>query len=232
MNKNLGIIDSEKAEILREYEQSGIQHQAALNYQAKELEGCIWADSKNAIHVADHERQFGTPMHFEVLEKIIRKLPNGEKYKFVDFKDHPIPALRARPFKAVYFMRPTGPLYISGYGKTILPEWSTMDVVEEEVPDIRITNFDRKDLPERVWKGWDKGFQLKNPQDKKPWHRKFVKAWGENAEDPSSRGWRTVFSRIVGFGLATPDQVEAVTSPSARQSWQNHMGRREDKLSY
>lgn len=107
-----------------------------------------------------------------------------------------------------------------------------MEVEEEYQPDLNIRHFDRKDLPEKVWKGWSKGYEYKDPSKPSPWKKKIVKTRGENPEDPSSRGWRTVFSRIVGLGLATPTQVEEQVGKSQRQSWQNHMGRRDDRLGY
>ena len=234
MNKNVGIVDEDKARALREWDEAEKHFQNSIDYQKDNLAGCIWANKKEQILVANKSHQLGEPMHFTMLEKLIRKLPHGDNYIFFDFADHPAPELRNRPFKAVYFkgLGDVKPRMVSPYGKTILPEWTVMNVEEEYQPDMTVRHFDRKDLPRKVWKGWERGYENVDPTAPSPWKNKIVKTTGENPDDPASRGWRTVFARIVGMGLATPSQVEKLISSSSRQSWANHMGRRDDKLGY
>lgn len=125
MNKNLGIIDQEKALKLAQMDAAENQRAQAIQYQQDTLAGCTWANSKEQILIANKEHQLGKPMHFLDMENIIRKLPGGNNYIFFDFKDHPIVALRDRPFKACYYKSPSNsqPLMVSPYGKVILPEW-------------------------------------------------------------------------------------------------------------
>lgn len=233
MNKNLGIIDTEKQQKLDHFDKAETQRNQAIQYQRDELNGCVWAHNKDQIHIANIEHQLGNPLHYLDLEKLIRKLPNGQNYVFFDWADSPFPDMRSKPFKSVYYVAPNQPpKYISVYGKTVLPEWSVMKVEEEYVPDLTIRHFDRKDMPRKEWKGWKRGYEAIDPTQPSPWKYKLAKTTGEDPNNPQARGWRTVISRIVGELLATPSEVEKVFTAAERQSWQNHMGRRNDKLRY
>ena len=235
MNKNVGIIDSEKQWILNHLEQIEMERQAAIDYQNSILNNCIWADKGKPIGVANAVEQWGTPMPYTVLESLIRKLPMGDLYAFFDFAD--VEGFKDRPFKSVYFMGGDTPLLISPYGKTILPEWSTLESKREKVRDYSVKHFNRTDFPKPTGFSWKSGFEYPQGTTLPGW-KEIEKCSGENAEDPQARGWRTVFARIVGNFLASPTEVEAVihkfknTPDYSRQSWQNHMGRRNDKLGY
>jgi hypothetical protein len=230
MNKNKGIVDTEKKELLEEIDRAEEQYHQALEYEADELKTVQWSTNKKDLLVGDFEHQYGTPMDYRDLEKIIRLLPSGNNYVFIDFKDHPIEALRSRPFKAVYFTYPglPRPVFISPYGKTVLPEWGTMMIEEKTIPDLRVRHFNRKDMPSKEWKGWDKGWVKKDPSEKSPWSRTINKTMGEDIDNPQSRGWRTVFIRIISMGFATRGEVEWALDrffnrslDGNRDSWKN-----------
>lgn len=235
MNQNLGIIDSEKQWILNNLDQIERDLAAAKGYQESILNNCIWAEKGAKISVANSAEQWGTPMHYTVLEKLVRKLPGGHNYVFFDFAD--LPQIQQRPFKSLYWVGGGERLLISPYGKTILPEWSTLESKKERIKDFNVRHLDRKDYPKPIGFDWKTGHQYPEGTVLPGW-TEIEKCQGENADNPQSRGWRTIFARIVGNLLATPAQVEKVIGSfkaggiTSRQSWQNHMGRRNDKLGY
>lgn len=239
MNKNLGIIDSDKLWELQQFAKAEEDLQAARDYQEAILENCIWAEKGKTIAVSNSIEQWGTPMHYTMLEKLVRKLPLGHRYVFYDFADlKDVSAeIRSRPFKSLYFGSGENKIMISPYGKTMLPEWSCLTKSTEKVRDFSVKKYNRKDFPETTGFDWKTGFKYKDDAALPGW-KEIDKCQGENADDPQSRGWRTIFARIVGNFLATPTEVEAVIRTfkadalDPRQSWQNHMGRRNDKLPY
>jgi len=206
--KHVGIIDEEKAKTLKFFAECDAQKQKVQDWITQEEQGLIIADADNPVNVS--EAQKGKPIPFEKFERLIRKLPMGASYVFRDI--NPL-------FKGLCFNSPQkGLISVSAYGKTLLPEYSTITVEKEKVRDFSLNVLKPIDMPEMKWDPVAKEHVAKDGSLLPGWKYRY-KTIGENPYDPTSRGYRTVLMRIVKLGLATPEEVEKVFGKSSRASW-------------
>lgn len=208
--KNVGIIDEEKAKALKFFDDAARDKQKVLDWLQKEKQSLVVVDGDNPVDDKAHQR--GKSIHFAAFEKMIRKLPRGDHYVFNDI--NPL-------FKGLCYQSPGGRLIpISAYGKTDIPEFSTVIVYKKEVRDFSVSLLNRKDMPALVWNSETKRHETKDGSPMPGWKYEY-RTDGENPYDPQSRGYRTILMKIVELGLASPGEVEKVFGKSTRQSWQS-----------
>ncbi len=229
---HVGIIDSEKAEIIKQLDMAEGQRLAAKAYLDEQFAHNVFV-VKGYINTVDNVSRLGTPLDWRVFEQKLRKLPHGEKLVFRE--------QTLRPFRGVCLRLPGGEeIAISGYGRTFLPEYSTMEVIRKVVPDFSLKHLSHKDFPEMVWNGdlvvgmdnihRQKGWTTKDGSLRPGW-RYEDQLWGENPDDPAARGWRTVLCRWVAIGLSrgvpfpTPQEIEREFSSSDSPQWAKYMGK-------
>jgi len=207
--KHAGIIDEEKAKALAFFNACDRDKQKVTDWLDEQRRSAIVVDADNPVDDKAHQR--GKPIHFLKFEEMIRKLPNGSLYVFKE--SNPL-------FKYLYFQAPAQEelMKISPYGKTDIPEFSTVVVHKKLERDFSLNVLKPSDMPEMVWNASEKRHEAKNGSLLPGW--KWVyETQGENAWDPQARGYRTILLRIVEKGLATPNEVEKVFGRSTRKSW-------------
>lgn len=229
---HVGIIDSEKRELLDALDMAEGMRYAAKAYLDEQYSHNLFV-VKGFINTVDHINRLGKPMDWRTFERKLRRLPHGDKLVFRE--------QTVRPFRGVCLMLPDGKeISISGYGRTVLPEYSTLEVERKIVPDFSITHLSHKDFPEMVWNGDDvvglhnidqqKGWTTKDGSLRPGWKYEY-ELRGENPDDPASRGWRTVLCRWVAIGLRdkvpfpTPEEIEREFSSSDSPQWAKYMGK-------
>lgn len=231
--KHAGIIDSEKRALLNKFDKGAAERSAARSYLEGQFEHNIFA-LKGFVNTVDNIARLGRPLSWQQFEALLRKLPYSGNFVF---KEHSV-----RPFRALCFRLPGGEeLTISAYGRIPnIPEFSTMEVVREAVPDFNVNHLNHRDFPEMDWKGdrvigldnYDRqgGYQTRDGSLKPGWTYR-DKLWGENPSDPAARGWRTVLCRGIGMAMlgqiqfASPDEVEKVFGGADSPQWAKHTGK-------
>lgn len=217
---HLGIIDADKKAFLFERDKAEEQLAGMISWAKTEEANNIYVSNEENIAYVTAEMQLGTPMMYTEFERLLKRLPCGPH---LVFKEHSL-----RPFRAVYYMTPMGKLdYISAYGRTVLPEFSTMSLKSETVRNFNVRHIDRKDMPAMRFNpalGRIGGYEQVNPNDLRPGWENVNKFWGENADDPMSRGYRTVLTRLVPK-YATPAEIESIFGASNKRSWAVGMGK-------
>ena len=231
--KHAGIIDSEKRLMIDALDRASGERAAAKSYLEDQFSHNIFAYN-GFINTVDHINRLGRPLSWQKFEALLRKLPYSDSLVFGEFS--------VRPFRCVSYRRPDGSIVgISAYGRVPnIPEFSTMNLEREAVPDFSVNHLSRADFPEMEWKGdpviglhnyrTQKGFQTKDGALKPGWtyRDKFI---GENPQDPYSRGWRTVLCKGIALAqsksiqFASPAQIEAVFGTSDSPQWAKHTGK-------
>jgi hypothetical protein len=223
--KHTGIMDSEKLFYLRERDRSEKQLSDAISWAKTEEANNVFVNSEDNVAYVTAEMQVGSPMGWQEFEKKLKLLPCGGNLIFKGFDRSE--GLEYRPFRSVYFRHPNGKEeYISAYGKTVLPEFSTMTLKTETVRDFGVRHIDRADMPKMKFNpnlGVLGGYETVDPNAVKPGWQNVQKYWGEDAENPQSRGWRTVLVRMVPR-FCTPNEIEAIFGASNKRSWATGMG--------
>jgi hypothetical protein len=213
-----GIIDEEKAKLLAAQDLVEKQRLQAANWLEEELKQHIIMDADKPFTVPEHQR--GQTISWLKFENKLKTLIGGSHLKFIDVPN--------RPFRAVYAKDGK---YISAYGKVDdLPEFSVITVKYGEEPDFSIRHISHLDMPKMEFLGVREGFRVSDPNALRPGWRKVLRNWGEDANDPRSRGWRAVLMRGVHMGVWSPANVEAKFGRSNRASWATGMGHRDIKL--
>lgn len=231
--KHVGIIDSEKREMMDMLDRSANERAAAESYLKQQYSHNIFA-RLGYINTVDNIARLGRPLSWEKFEALLRKLPYSDKLVFGEFS--------VRPFRCVSFRLPDGSIQgISAYGRVPnIPEFSTINVEREAVPDFGVNHLKRSDYPEMEWKGDpvigldnyrnQKGYVTKDGSLKPGWTYR-DKLIGENPNDPYSRGWRSVLCRGIALAqmkaiqFASPAQIEAVFGASDSPQWAKHAGK-------
>lgn len=230
-NKHTGIIDTEKAAILFSLEKASNERALAKSYLEEQFSHNIFA-LKGYINTVNNISRLGKPLSWQQLEKLLKKLPGANNFVFVE---HTV-----RPFRALQYKTPQGLITISAYGRIAnIPEFSTIEVIREVVPDFNVRHLNHLDYTDMEWKG-DKlvgldninqpGYQTKDGSIKPGWtYRDHL--WGENPEDPASRGWRTVLCRgiqlhVTGkINFGTPTDVERIFGGADSPQWAKYTGK-------
>lgn len=232
--KHTGIIDSDKREMLNVLDRAAGERASAKRYLDEQFSHNIFAIN-GYINTVDSIARLGRPLSWQEFEDKLRKLPFASNLVFGEFS--------VRPFRCVSYRKPDGTIVgISSYGRVpAIPEFSTMNVEREAVPDFNIRRLDARDFSDMEWKG-DRtvgldninqpGYQMRNGKLKPGWiyRDKFV---GENPMDPYSRGWRTVLSRGIALAqlkqiqFASPDAIDRVFGGTDSPQWAKHTGRQQ-----
>jgi hypothetical protein len=230
--KHAGIIDSEKALMIAALDGAAGERQAAKQYLEDQNSHNIYA-YKGYINTVDSIARLGRPLSWEKFEALLKKLPHGNKLLFGEFS--------MRPFRCVSFQFPDGTIHgISAYGRVPnIPEYSTMNLEREAVPDFNVNHLNHKDFGEMKWVGDpviglnnyrnQTGYQTVDGSLKPGWtyRDKFI---GENPLDPYSRGWRTVLCKGIALAqlkiieFASPAQIEAIFGETDSPQWAKHSG--------
>lgn len=227
-----GIIDSQKREILKELDAGEERAAYTKAYLDEQFAHNIFA-IKGFINTVDNVARLGTPLPWQEFERKLKRLPFGQH---LVFREQSI-----RPFRGVCYLLPNGKeVPISGYGRTLIPEFSTMEVVRKAVPDPSVRHLSHRDFPEMEWDGdpviglhnykEQRGFKTKDGSLKPGWQWK-DQLWGENPDDPASRGWRTVLCRWLALGVAGTvpcPSVEAIEKEFAAANspqWAKYTGK-------
>lgn len=206
--KHVGVIDEEKAKALSFFDACAKDKEKVTRWIEEQRRSLVVVDADNPVDDKAHQR--GKPLNFKTFEKMIRKLPNGDHYVFNDI--NPL-------MKGLCFQSPGGKLIrISAYGKTDIPEFSTVVVYKKLVRDFSVSVLNRRDMPQMVWNSETKRHESKDGSPLPGWKYEYSTD-GENPFDPQSRGYRTILMKIVELRLATPNEVEKVFGRSTRQSW-------------
>lgn len=209
--KHTGIVDEEKAKQLRFFDDAARDKAKVLAWLANEEQGTVVVKDDEPVH--EMSRQMGSPLNYPDFEAKIRKLPDGDNYVFDEYPQNPI-------FKVLRFRMPDGSLRgISVYGKTLIPEYSTIVLESKIVRDWSVSTLKPMDMPGVIWDASQKRHVSKDGSLLPGWKKVYTNSGGENPYDPQSRGYRTVLMKIVSMGLATPQEVEKVFGRSSRASW-------------
>jgi len=226
------IIDPQRQALIKELDAGEERAAMTKAYLDEQFAHNIFA-VKGYINTVNNISRLGTPMHWQEFEKKMGRLPYGQNLVFREFS--------LRPFRGVCYKLPNNELLsISGYGKTIIPEFSTMDIERKAVPDPSVRHLSYKDFPEMVWDGDpvvgldnyknQKGFKTKDGSLKPGW-RYEDQMVGENPTDPFARGWRTVLCRWLALGVAGKmpcPSVEAIEKEFAAANspqWAKYTGK-------
>jgi len=207
--KHAGIIDEEKAKALAFFNACDRDKQKVTDWLEEQRKSAVVVDADNPVDGKAHQR--GKTLHFTKFEKMIRKLPNGGLYIFNDI--NPL-------FKGLCYQAPfkDEPIRISAYGKTDIPEFSTVIVQKKLQRDFSLGVLKPGDMPEMRWNSVEKRHEAKDGSLLPGW--KWVwETMGEDPYDPHARGYRTILMKIVELDLATPNEVEKVFGRSTRKSW-------------
>lgn len=219
------ILDSNNIPRIKKRDESERCRDELIRYQQEHLRNTIYVKEDDNISMIDSVSQFGQAMSYIELEKKLRLLKNGANFVFLEYG--------LRPFRAVCYRMPNGKLItISAYGRTIIPEWSTMILRPKIIGDLSLRHISPRDLPEVEWRGPQEGFVPKNENELKPGMIKVYEMWGENENDPMARGWRTVLLRILDMGLADVTEIESIFGTPNRKSWSQGAGKRNWGLPY
>lgn len=212
-----GIIDEEKAKLLAAQDLVEKQRLQAANWLEEELKQHIIMDADKPFTVPEHQR--GQTMPWMKFENRLRKLPGGYNLRFVDVPNRPL-------FRGVLYKEKS----ISAYGKVDdLPEFSIISVKYGEEPDFSIRHISHLDMPKMDFLGVREGFRVSDPNALRPGWKRVIRNWGEDANDPRSRGWRAVLMRGVASGIWKPVDIERIFGRSDRASWASGMGYRNIK---
>lgn len=231
--KHTGIVDSEKRLLIDTLDRAAGERAAAKSYLDDQFSHNIFA-YRGFINTVDHVSRLGQPLSWEKFESLLKKLPKSNGLVFGEFS--------VRPFRCVSFRRPDGALVgISAYGRVSnIPEYSTMNLDREAVPDFNVNHLNHRDFPEMVWKGdsvvglnnyrKQTGYVTKDGSLKPGWtyRDKFI---GENPQDPYARGWRTVLCKGIALAqlkqieFASPSEIEKVFGASDSPQWAKHTGK-------
>lgn len=209
-----GIIDEEKAKLIAAQDLIEKQRLQAATWLEDELSRHIIMDADKPFMVPEHQR--GQTMSWMKFENKLKKLPYGNYLRFVDIPNRPL-------FRGVCFKEEG----ISGYGKVDdLPEFSIITVKYGEEPDYSVRHISHLDMPKMDFLGVKQGFRVSDPNALRPGWKRVIRNWGENADDPRSRGWRKVLMMGVAKGFWKPVDVEKEFGRSDRASWATGMGHR------
>jgi hypothetical protein len=159
------------------------------------------------------ERQRGSMLATPEFERRLRKiLP-----EFITFANHP-----TNPSKKTISMAiPGGGLeFLMAYETPWMPEWSIMETVVEDVPDMSVERLTKLDVPKATWTGYEEGFVFDTSAGPLPGYKR-VTTMGQEL----FRGWRVVLMKLVAYDVVTPAAVEAAFGISTKQEWAHAMGR-------
>lgn len=208
-----GIIDEEKAKLIAAQDLIEKQRLQAATWLEDELSRHIIMDADKPFMVPEHQR--GQTMSWMKFENKLKHLIGGSRLKFID--------VPGRPFRAAY----SDNKYISAYGKVDdLPEFSVISVKYADEPDFSVRHISHLDMPKMDFLGVKQGFRVSDPNALRPGWKRVIRNWGEDANDPRSRGWRGVLMRGVAMGIWKPNDIEAKFGRSDRASWASGMGHR------
>lgn len=229
--KHTGIVDSEKKLLISSLDKAAGERAAAKGYLEEQFSHNIFA-LKGYINTVNDISRLGRPLSWQKFEALLKKLPGSENFVFIE---HTV-----RPFRALMYRKPEGLITVSAYGRIPnIPEFSTMEVIRKPVPDFNVNHLNHSDFGEMEWKG-DKtigldnirqpGYQMKDGGLKPGWVYR-DQFWGENPDDPASRGWRTVLcmgikKHMMGMiQFPSPEQIEAVFGGADSPQWAKHTGK-------
>lgn len=221
MNKNLGIIDSEKAGLLAAEEAPRKQANFESEVQQRNTESLSSKLPQNA-HRVDADKQLGRGMSVEEFELRLTKL--NPRLKFIV-----MPLKKSK--KAIYTLGPDGgATFILAYENGFMPERSIHEEVIELVPDYSIgmpgtPAIQRADVEKQAtWipsanapLGGEYHFEDKTAG--LGW-KKITRLGAEK-----TRGWRTVLIKLMISGYLTLGQIEREFGADNTAEWQGHTGK-------
>lgn len=230
--KHAGIIDSDKKFLIQTLDRASGERAAAKSYLEDQFSHNIFA-LKGYINTINDVSRLGRPLSWQKFEALLRKLPGSENFVFIE---HTV-----RPFRALMYRKPEGLITISAYGRIPnIPEFSTMEVIRKAVPDFGVNHLNRADFPELEWKG-DSSIGLDNYRNQtgyvtkdgslKPGWTYRDQLWGENPDDPASRGWRTVLCKGLQLHMlgqikfASPEAIDRIFGGADSPQWAKHTGK-------
>ena len=216
------VSDAQKA-ILRAGGRAEVERQKILDYIKEEQSHHIYIGN-SLVNPTDSLKQLGRPLHSDMIERMLATvLPSSVAFIENKYK----PGFRA----AVRVLRNTDDNHgafetIVPYEGGIMPEHSTFQLVEEEIPDpdviSRKKSISRKDLGKFEYKKGE-GFEFEEGG-----RAGFVK--NQKLGHTIKRGWRTVLMRLVVSGFLSVTDAERLFGSSNNPTWQQYTGKVNESL--
>lgn len=217
------VVSDHQKSVLRRGHAAEVDRQRVLDYIKEEQSHAIYIKDK-LINPTDSIKQLGRPLHSDMVERMLATvLPSSVAFIENKYK----PGFRA----AVRVMRRFDDRHgsfetIVPYEFGIMPEHSTYQLVEEELPDpdvlSRKKSISRKDLGKFEYKKGE-GFEFEEGG-----RAGFIK--NQKLGHTIKRGWRTVLMRLVISGFLSVADAERLFGTSNNPTWQQYTGKVNESL--